>query len=191
MAKRPNTRKKVSSEALSAVEEALKIDFNQEASADAQSDPYEAAPVTIPEPANVQIPAPAPVPIPAQAAEPAIAPNPRPAITPGAPAANDDRRSGIAQFSASMAQKPSSATFWLALLLSLIWGAAAIFAGNRTVENGLFNSSTWLNIADNPSLIYFIGSLVLPLLLIWGFCGHDKAVSGTQARGTFHDGSSI
>ena len=140
MAKRTTKSTAAADEALNAVEEALKIDFGQEASADEFDDPYAAAP----------------------------APQ-RTVVTPSAMPANDPSGSGAARFTASLSRKPPSSIIWMAVLLSVIWIAVAVWAGYKTIGEPLFSSTAWLNVAEQPSLIYFTGSVLLPLLLIWGF----------------------
>ena len=151
MAKRAGRKPIESEDALIAVEEALKIDFSSEADADALEDPYAATPDN------------------ELAASNSRQRSTRTGITPSAPAANDDRRSGAARFSASFAREPSSAMIWFSLVLSILWVCVAAWAGYKIVGAEVTRLSAWINIADNPTLIYFLASLLLPLLLIWGY----------------------
>ena len=119
MAKRVSKSSKTTDETLSAVEEALKIDFGQEASADAADDPYGDF-------AAFETNDPAPT---------------RTVLSPSSPAANDERGSGSARFAAALARKPSNAIIWTAVLLSLIWIGLASWAGYSVLGDGLFTAT--------------------------------------------------
>ena len=148
MARRATKKTEASDEALSAVEEALKIDFGQEADADAADDPYAG---------TDSVAAQTPV------------RETRQVVAPSSPPANDDRRAGTARFAAALARKPSSAVWWFAVALSALWVLGAYWAGYRTIGDNLFNLSAWTSISENPNLIYFAGTVFLPLLVIWGY----------------------
>ena len=88
MAKRAKKSTKETSDALSAVEEALKIDFGQEASADVADELY------------------------GRSSEPSIdrsgsstGNGSRDVLSPSAPAANDERGSGSARFAAALSRR--------------------------------------------------------------------------------------
>ena len=147
MAKRASKSSKTNDDALSAVEEALKIDFGQEADADSADDPYSDF--------NYE---------PEEPTRPA-----RETFAPASAPANDDSRFGSARFAASISKQPSAAAFWFAVIASIIWIAAALWAGYSVIGNDLISLSAWTNFGQTPSLIYFLGSLIIPLLLIWAY----------------------
>ncbi|MEL6751460.1 MAG: hypothetical protein AAFO70_05215, partial [Pseudomonadota bacterium] len=143
MAKTPQTKSQAAAadSALDAVEEALRIDFLEEAEAD-KSSAADASPKQV---------------------------EPSPVVAPAAVADNDTARGGSARFRASLNQRPSRTPIVVALLLSIIWIAAACWAGYRSIGPILLDIDAWRTVLDRPAFIYFLGSLILPLFLIWAY----------------------
>ena len=134
MATRPLKTEIDEEAALSAVEEALKIDFGQEADADvtAQKDA-----VSKKEAQQIEAPtSPAAANAKKEKTEKKLEPSNRqpavdnrPPVRPGKPIANDDRRSGAAALSARLSRKPSSGILYFAFLMTLAWTGFAFWAG--------------------------------------------------------------
>ena len=139
MAKRVRKSTKETSEELNAVEEALKIDFGQEASAD------------VAESLSTS-----------QSQRQA-------AVTPSSPAANDELGGGSARLAAALNRRPSPTHLWSALIASVVWIAIAFWAGYSVLGDTLLSGSAWMSLSANPGLVYFIASIILPLLFIWGY----------------------
>ncbi len=142
MARMTESQAKAAQEALDAVDQALQIDFGQEAEADSL-----------------------------EPAEKPIAPPAKPAtiVAPPTQPDNDATRSGVARFRASLVRKPSRAPLFTGLFLSVAWIALACFAGYGLIGDSLFSQSAWMNIGNRPDLLYFAASVILPLFLIWAY----------------------
>ena len=145
---KPKAKVESTSDALNAVEEALKIDFGLEAEADGLEDNAPEAP----EPAAKE-----------------EAPRREQVVSPSSAPANDVRRSGAARFAATLNKKPSAFSFWVAAFLSIVWIVAAFWAGYSIIGDSITDLAAWSGIADRPNLIYFAASLILPLMLIWSY----------------------
>ena len=165
MAKRASKSTKSADDALSAVEEALKIDFGQEADADSAdellADLSAASDLDMPDDDFEEDDRPT-----VSDREPASR---RETIAPKAPAANDDRRSGTARFAAAIARKPSTSATWFAAGASVLWVLVAIWAGYSVLGSNLISPAAWGGSGSMPALFLFFASLVLPLLMIWGY----------------------
>ena len=148
-----------SNEALSAVEDALKIDF------DTNNNDLDKSAASVDEAAAAlgsSVKSEEETPTPPRAEN-------REVVSPSSRPANDMHQSGLAKFRATMARKPSSATIWFAILLSLLWIGAAGWAGFKLYGNEVLEPNAWVNLIDRPNLIYLAGSVILPLLVIWAF----------------------
>lgn len=138
-------------DALNAVEDALKIDFNNDTrSADEALGKLDSATRTLSDDAR-------------------NSDDTRAGLTPAAPPANDIHSSGRAKLRAAIARKPSSITLWFATLLGLLWIGAAGWAGHKLFPQETLDVNAWKTLPDHPNLIYLTASVIIPLLLIWGF----------------------
>ena len=171
--------------ALNAVEEALKLDFggpddakDDKASetANAEVKPDEpavsspetdgvakvAADVTDPEPTITNKPA-----APEEAAETQNeVSGPRRGRRRSRPAANDDRRN-IGSLVYSLQRRPSSGPFWVALLLSIIWGAVGLGIAWVSFGDEIMQITTAQEAARNAPLIGTAVAIVIPILFFW------------------------
>ncbi|MEO1398291.1 MAG: antitoxin, partial [Pseudomonadota bacterium] len=136
-------------DAMSAVEAALKIDFGEEATADSVLDDKSG--------------------IAAKNQNSGKAPARSSVVSPKASPANDDRRGNAARLAAALARKPSSAPIWVAIILSLIWTATALWAGSNLLGPTVFQVSSWLNLSETPDLVYLAASIIIPVLLIFAY----------------------
>lgn len=138
-------------DALNAVEDALKIDFNNDTrSADEALGKLDSATRTLSDDAR-------------------NSDDTRAGLTPAAPPANDIHSSGRAKLRAAIGRKPSSITLWFATLLGLLWIGAAGWAGHKLFPQETLDVNAWKALPDHPNLIYLTASVIIPLLLIWGF----------------------
>ena len=161
MAKKASKATDNSSDPLTAVEEALKINFEEEANADAVEESVKAENSKDTVSNEVEIEESAP-----KAAAPV---EKKEVVSPKRPPANDDRRAGSTRLLASLNRRPSSLVLWVAFLFSAAWVFGASWAGFKILGTKLLDISAWASILDNPTLIYFAGSLIVPVLLIWGY----------------------
>ena len=143
MAKRAKSTSEIDENALQAVQEGLEVNFDHGAAADEALSSIDDATAALG----------------GRSSEPFHDDASEAPLRPQGPVANDTRRSGMSQLTASLAKRPSSAIMWFAALLSVLWIAAAGWAGYRLLGAELTNVNAWLDITNHPNLIYFAGSV--------------------------------
>ena len=178
MAKSSKKKAATADDALSAVEDALKIDFESAEMDDSNSpidvesvDDYERKLSDAAAQLNEEngLPELAPADRNAEEASGLIAPlAAAPAMAPAQPA-NDRTRSQASRFAYNMQKKPSASSYLLALVFSAVWIAAGFYAGFQLFGEQVLDPKNWLNILQSPNFIYLAASIVIPLLFIWAF----------------------
>ncbi|MEP2725574.1 MAG: antitoxin, partial [Roseibium sp.] len=149
--------------ALSAVEEALKLDFG---GPEASSETGDSAPR-----ASASDRATSTRPAPSQGAE--AKPN-REESTPNRrrgrggrpPAANDDRRN-IGGLIFSLQRRPSSAPFWGALVLSVVWGLVGTSLTLSSFGDQLSGITDLNTLSNSPALILAAVAILVPIAFFW------------------------
>ena len=215
MAKRATKITSSADEALTAVEEALKIDFGladeaqtavdgKSAPTGGSADDFEqrlahATTDLISETSNGKpaSTAPAVTPMAATAASGRTQPSSRntakaqAAPLPATRAANDDSSSGSHRFIYSLQRRPSHIVYWVAATLSLVWVTGALFAGYQYYGSAITSVSRLAKHFQKPQ----------SHLLLWlfdhsgftdlGFCSDDTSGSGNADRRQIHDRGGI
>ena len=143
--------------ALSAVEEALKLDFGgPEALAAAPSSDSAAAPDTdAPEKKQER-----------KAANDEARNARRRGRSNRPPAANDDRRN-IGSLIYALQRRPSSAPFWGAAALTLLWGGVGASLAMSSLGDKLSSLSSFSAIAQSPELILAAIAVIGPIIFFW------------------------
>ena len=81
-------------------------------------------------------------------------------------AANDDRRT-IGNLIYALQRRPSSAPFWFALALSVVWVAVGWWLASAIFSTELSSVQSAGDIASSPSLILLSVAVVVPVLFFW------------------------
>lgn len=84
-------------------------------------------------------------------------------------AANDEINPQLASLIYAIQQKPSSRIFLITFLISLIWIAACTYYGYLNVYPNLTAPLTTSSVFETPGLMSLLAIAFLPLLPIWGF----------------------
>ena len=145
--------------ALSAVEEALKLDFGgpndtEEPSTGSAADATPAHSTD------------AETPVPTEGAEVSTARRRRTGRGARPAAANDDRRS-IGNLIYALQRRPSNAPFWLALVLSVIWGGIGGMLAYSAFGPELAAVRSFEDVARSPSLVLAVVGVAVPIVFFW------------------------
>lgn len=154
--------------ALSAVEEALKIDFGgtdgEKASFDKDLFGEKERPsAATPDPSSRPTPPPPP-PRRDLPPEPDLDAN-RAVLGRGRSPANDDRRS-VANVLYQVQRRPSSAPFWISAVFSIIWIAAGVWLANE-ILTPIAATATTAELLRRPETLLIGLAVILPVLFFW------------------------
>jgi hypothetical protein len=162
--------------ALSAVEEALKLDLEgapAEKAGEAPAVKVDPKPETLADKATRSVeaalaePAAKPAPAPKAEARKAALATPEPANDPaGTPraAANDDRLA-VSGITYALTRRPSSAPYWYAAIAALVWvGVTGWLAWTTFAPQG-----TLADLARQPNALIAAAGVILPVFLLFGF----------------------